>query len=114
MHTNRKQIRSPRLLVGDKSSAVDPIVSHSNVTTLEAARDDVPTPQAPQPLVRYPDHRGGFSRVGRLVASRTVKRGRDKGMVIMTIVSMLNQTLTCNSDEVEIVYDHKFKAAPPR
>jgi hypothetical protein len=111
MAIKRKHPRAPRVLVDRRSSA---ITANPDLTTsVDAARETATALEATQPLVRYPDHRGGFSRIGRLTASCTVKRERDKGMVIMTIVSMLNQTLTFSSDEVEFVYDHKSKAAPP-
>ncbi len=59
--------------------------------------------EAHRDLVRYFDERGGFWRIGRLIDSRTVTRGRHKGRVILTIESALHQRLIRNSDEIEAV-----------
>jgi hypothetical protein len=67
------------------------------------SQDLLPTLYAPQCLVRYFDERGGFYRVGRLLSSHTVTRGRRKGQIVLTIISALNHLLTRSKDEVEIV-----------
>jgi hypothetical protein len=103
MGTDRKQSRSPRFIVVDTSSALTPNISHPNLTTIEGARDTATAPEATRPLVRYFDDHHGFWRVGWLISSRTVARGRQKGKVILTIVSVRNQRLTRYSDEVEAV-----------
>jgi hypothetical protein len=80
-----------------------------------ASQDLPPALEAPQPLVRYFDPHHGFYRVGWLMSSRTLKRGRQKGRVILTIAAIPNgQVMTRNGDGVEIVYDHRPKGTPPR
>jgi hypothetical protein len=59
--------------------------------------------ESPQPLVRYFDDRGGFFRVGRVTDSHAATRGRHKGRIIITILTELNQRVTRNGDEVELV-----------
>ena len=62
-----------------------------------------PALEATKHLVRYFDNRGGFWRIGRLISSHAVTRGRHKGRVTLTIATALNQRLTRNTDEVETV-----------
>jgi hypothetical protein len=71
--------------------------------TIDSPDSLPPVREAPQDLVRYFDDHHGFWRIGRLISSRTVKRGQHKGRVILTIESMLHQRLTLDSEEVERV-----------
>ena len=60
-------------------------------------------PPAIQALVYYPDHRGGFSRIGRVIATHVVTRGKRKGRVVLIIETALKQRVTRDGDEVELV-----------
>jgi hypothetical protein len=62
-----------------------------------------PTPEATQRLLYYFDDRGGFWRLGRLMSSHTVTRGRHKSAVILTIATVLNRQVTRNIDEIKWV-----------
>ena len=121
MAIKRKHSRTPRLLADRRSSASiqnDFVQVTAKITrpSFEGMEDpqkvsETIDPQDPLPaaieasrhLVRYFDDRGGFWRVGRLIDSHTVTRGRHKGRVILTIESALHQRLTRNIDEVEKV-----------
>jgi hypothetical protein len=63
-----------------------------------------PAPNTAQALVKYFDERKGFWRYGRLLASRTLRRGRQKGQTILLIETALHQHVTRNGDEVEWVH----------
>jgi hypothetical protein len=102
MRTNRKQIRSPRFLVVDKSPAVAPIVSEPTLaTSSEPARECSTAPGATQRLLWYFEDRGGFWRVGHLIASKTAKRGKQKGRTLLEIQGALNQRVSRYIEEVK-------------
>lgn len=60
-------------------------------------------PPAIQALVYYPDHRGGFSRIGRVIATHAVTRGKRMGRVVVTIETALKQRVMRDGGEVELV-----------
>jgi hypothetical protein len=104
MHVAQKTPRAPRLPAGRESSALAVSISNPNLAgALVATPEDAPTLEAAQRLVQYFDDRGGFWRVGHLIASRTVTHGRHKGQVILTIATVLNRRVTRNGDEVKWV-----------
>jgi hypothetical protein len=113
MQLAKKNLCPPRLPIGRKASALAVIAPTTNLTTYpEKVRACASAPNAPLALVKYFDERGGFWRYGRVIASRSVARGRHRGRVSHTILTALNQQLTRFSDEVELVHDPKFKTAP--
>jgi hypothetical protein len=72
--------------------------------------DEVTTEESADSALDYkllgslnPDHRGGFSRIGRLIRSHATIRGRHKGRIVHTILTALNQQLKRDGDEVELV-----------
>jgi hypothetical protein len=92
------------VLVDRRSSILATIISNPNLTTsVDAARKIATTLKATQPLVRYFDPYGGFSRIGRVIASHAMTRGRRKGTVVLTIATMPNGQVIRNSDQVELV-----------
>jgi hypothetical protein len=104
MQLAKRSFRTPRSPIDRESSAVAVIAPNTNLTTSnKVARACTPALNAPQSLVKYFDERGGFWRVGRLLSSRKVNRGRQKGQTILTIDSALHRMVTRNADEVEWV-----------
>jgi hypothetical protein len=97
MTIERKSRRAPRLRVDVKSSVVAPIVSEP----IEPARTCTTVPGATRRLLWYFESRGGFWRVGLLIASRTPTRGRQKGRTLLEIQGALNRRVTRYSDEVK-------------
>jgi hypothetical protein len=93
-----------RVLVDRRSSVLATILSNRNLTTsVDAARKIATTLKATHPLVRYFDPYGGFSRIGRVIASHAMTRGKRKGTILLTIATMPNGQVIRNSNEVELV-----------
>jgi hypothetical protein len=104
MQPKQKHPRAPRLLVDRRSSAVATMTANPNLTTsVDAARQTATALAAAQPLVHYFDPYGGFFRVGRVIESHTVSRGKRKGTVLLTITTMPSGQVTRSSDEVKWV-----------
>jgi hypothetical protein len=104
MQIKSKHPRAPRVLVDRRPPALAAIVSNPNLTTsVEVARETAALLWATRPMVHYFDPYGGFSRIGRVVASHTVTRGKRKGTIVLTIATMPKGQLTLNSNEVEMV-----------
>jgi hypothetical protein len=100
----RKHPRAPRLPADRRSSALSISLANPDLTTpLKPTPEDATTLKATQRLVHYFDDRGGFWRLGRLMCSHTVTRGRHKGQVILTIATVHNRQVTRNGDEVKWV-----------
>ena len=104
MQVKQKHPRAPRILVGRRSPADAAITSDPNLTTsADADRETATAQQAALPLVHYFDPYGGFFRVGRVIDSHTVSRGKRKGTVLLTINTMPSGQVTRSSDEVKWV-----------
>jgi hypothetical protein len=102
MKLKRKHPRVPRSLGSGKPPALAPRVSHTNSTTsIEHARECTTAPDATRRVLWYFEDRGGFWRVGQLIASQMVKRGQQKGRTLLEIQCALNRRLTRYSDEVK-------------
>jgi hypothetical protein len=104
MQLKQKNPRTPRVLVDRRSSTFPAISSNPNLnTSVEVARETATALPATLPLVHYFDPYGGFFRVGRVIASHTVSRGKRKGTVLLTITAMPSGQVTRSSDEVKWV-----------
>jgi hypothetical protein len=105
MQLAKRNVRTPRLPIGHQSSALAVNAPTTNLTSYpEPVPACPPAPNTAHAPVKYFDDRKGFWRYGGLLASRTLKRGRQKGQTILLIETALHQHVTRNGDEGEWVH----------